>query len=96
MVWYERGSETDVITADDIRAALKDVFDRMGPRRRIVALPPDFTRLNSFAGPITEMIFDYFGDALTDVMPALGTHSPMSPEQIRTMFGHVPADRFAR
>ena len=94
MVWYERGSETDVITADDIRAALKDVFDRMGPRRRVVALPPDFTRLNSFAGPITEMIYDYFGDALTDVMPALGTHSPMSPEQIRTMFGHVPADRF--
>ena len=40
------------------------------------------------------MIYDYFGDALTDVMPALGTHSPMSPEQIRTMFGHVPADRF--
>ena len=62
MVWYERGSETDVITADDIRAALKGVFDRMGPRRRVVALPPDFTRLNSFAGPITEMIFDYFGD----------------------------------
>ena len=94
MLYFARGSRTDVLTADEIRGILREVFDGMGPKRRVVALPPDFTRLNSFAGPITEMIFDYFGDALTDVMPALGTHSPMTPEQIRTMFGHVPADRF--
>ena len=66
----------------------------MGPKRRVVAIPPDFTRLNSYAGPITEMAYDYFGDAMTDVMPALGTHSAMTPEQIRTMFGHIPAERF--
>ena len=83
-----------MLSPDEIRSILREVFDGMGPKRRVVALPPDFTRLNSFAGPITEMIYDYFGDALTDVMPALGTHSPMTPEQIRTMFGHVPADRF--
>ena len=94
MLYFARGSRTDVLTAGEIRGILREVFDGMGPKRRVVALPPDFTRLNSFAGPITEMIFDYFGDALTDVMPALGTHSPMTPEQIRTMFGHVPADRF--
>ena len=40
------------------------------------------------------MVYDYFGDRLTDVMPALGTHSPMTEEQITSMFGHVPADRF--
>ena len=83
-----------MLSPDEIRSILREVFDGMGPKRRVIALPPDFTRLNSFAGPITEMIYDYFGDALTDVMPALGTHSPMTPEQIRTMFGHVPADRF--
>ena len=94
MLYFAKGSRTDVLTAGEIRGILREVFDGMGPKRRVVALPPDFTRLNSFAGPITEMIFDYFGDALTDVMPALGTHSPMTPEQIRTMFGHVPADRF--
>ncbi|MBP5336491.1 MAG: DUF2088 domain-containing protein [Bacteroidales bacterium] len=94
MLYYARGSRTDVLSPDEIRSILREVFDGMGPKRRVVALPPDFTRLNSFAGPITEMIYDYFGDALTDVMPALGTHSPMTPEQIRTMFGHVPADRF--
>ncbi len=94
MLYFERGSKTDVIGAEEIRAILTEVFDKMGEKRRVVALPPDFTRANSYAGPITEMIYDYYGERLTDVMPALGTHSPMTDEQIRTMFGHVPADRF--
>lgn len=94
MLYYGRGSQTDVITADEIRSILKDVLDRMGERSRVLVIPPDFTRFNSYAGPIAEMVYDYYGDALTDVMPALGTHSPMTDEQIRTMFGHIPADRF--
>ena len=93
-MYFERGSKTDVITAEDTRTILKQVFDKMGKKKRVLALPPDFTRFNSYAGPITEMCNDYFGDALTDVMPALGTHSPMTPEQISTMFGSVPAEKF--
>lgn len=94
MLYYSRGSKTDNITPDEIRAALKQVFDAMGPKHRVMAIPPDFTRFNSYAGPITEMVYDYYGDVLTDVMPALGTHTPMTPEQIKTMFGHIPADKF--
>jgi len=94
MLYYSRGSKTDNITPDEIRAALKQVFDVMGPKHRVMAIPPDFTRFNSYAGPITEMVYDYYGDTLTDVMPALGTHSPMTEEQIKTMFGHVPMDKF--
>ena len=89
MLYFARGSKTDVITADDTRAILKQVFDAMGPRKRVLALPPDFTRANSYAGPITEMVYDYFGDKLTDVMPALGTHSPMTPEQIKASEGRT-------
>ena len=94
MLYYARGSKNDNITPDEVRAALSGVFDKMGKKKRVLALPPDFTRFNSYAGPITEMVYDYFGEALTDVMPALGTHVPMTAEQISTMFGHVPADLF--
>ena len=94
MLYYSRGSESDVITPEEVREALYGVFKALGPKRRVLALPPDFTRLNSFAGPITEMVYDWYGDTLTDVMPALGTHSPMTDDQKKTMFGHVPADRF--
>ncbi|MBO5634459.1 MAG: DUF2088 domain-containing protein [Bacteroidales bacterium] len=94
MLYYAKGTKTDVITADEVRAALKDVFDRIGPRKRVLAIPPDYTRLNSYAGPITSMVNDYFGDSLTDVMPALGTHSPMTEEQIASMYQGVPLEKF--
>ncbi|MBR5923835.1 MAG: DUF2088 domain-containing protein [Bacteroidales bacterium] len=94
MLYYSRGSKNDVIGAEEVREALKQVFDAMGPKKRVMAIPPDFTRFNSYAGPITEMVYDYFGPALTDVMPALGTHSPMTPEQIKIMFGHTPSELF--
>lgn len=94
MLYFARGSRTDVITPEETREILGKVFDKMGKKKRVLAIPPDFTRFNSYAGPITEMINDYYGDTLTDVMPALGTHSPMTDGQIKTMFGSVPADKF--
>lgn len=94
MLYFARGSENDVITPEDVRSALEEAFRSMGPKKRVLALPPDFTRANSYAGPITEMIYDHFGTALTDVMPALGTHSPMTGEQISAMFGHTPKELF--
>ena len=94
MLYYARGSATDCITAEETRTILKEVFDGMGPRKRVLAIPPDYTRLNSYAGQITSMVNEYFGDRLTDVMPALGTHSPMTEEQIASMFEGVPAGKF--
>ncbi|NLD20887.1 MAG: DUF2088 domain-containing protein [Bacteroidales bacterium] len=94
MLYYARGSKTDNISPDEVRSILKEVFDGMGIKKRVVAIPPDFTRFNSYAGPITEMAYDYFQDALTDVMPALGTHTPMTDEQISAMFGHTPKNLF--
>ena len=94
MLYFARGSSTGDISPEEIRTILGEVFDRMGPKHRVLAIPPDFTRLNSFAGPITEMCNDYFGDALTDVMPALGTHSPMTDGQISSMFGSIPKEKF--
>ncbi len=94
MLYFARGSRTDVITPAEVRQILKDVFDGMGRKKRVLAIPPDYTRLNSYAGPITEMCYDYFGGALTDVMPALGTHVPMTDGQISDMFGHTPRELF--
>ncbi|MEY3608947.1 MAG: hypothetical protein RLZZ447_1735, partial [Verrucomicrobiota bacterium] len=89
-----RGSATDRLTAEDLRAGVRAALDRLGPRRRVLAVPPDFTRFHSQAGPLTCLVHEYYGDRLTDVLPALGTHSPMTPEQLHEMFPTVPADRF--
>lgn len=94
MLYYARGSKTDIITPQEVKEILNKVFDGMGAKNRVLALPPDHTRLNSFAGPITEMIYGYFGDKLTDIMPALGTHAPMTDAQLDMMFGSIPHSLF--
>ena len=94
MLYYARGSKTDIITPQEVKEILNKVFDGMGVKNRVLALPPDHTRLNSFAGPITEMIYGYFGDKLTDIMPALGTHAPITDAQLDMMFGSIPHSLF--
>ncbi len=57
-------------------------------------MPPDFTRFHSKAGELTELAWEFYGDALVDVLPALGTHTPMTDGQIKTMFGETPRELF--
>lgn len=94
MLYYSRGSSTDVLTAEDLRQGLFTAFEKLGVRKKVLALPPDFTRFHSFAGILTEMSWEYYTDRLTDVLPALGTHVPMTEEQISRMFGKVPQNLF--
>ncbi len=94
MIYYERGSKGDVLSPQEVRDALFGVFSSLGKKKRVIAIPPDFTRLNSGAGEITCFADEYYGDALTDIIPALGTHSPMTPDQIGTMFPGVSGDKF--
>lgn len=63
--------------------------------RHVLLLPPDFTRLHSNAGLITRMYYDALtaAGAQVDIMPALGTHVPVSREQFSVMFGGIPYDR---
>jgi nickel-dependent lactate racemase len=60
----------------------------------VLALPPDLTRSNSMAGPLACIAYDYFGDRLSDIMPALGTHAAMSDQQLERMFPGVPRQLF--
>ena len=88
--YFAEGSPSTDLTDADLKAALATAFEKLGPRQKVLALPPDFTRLNSMAGPLTCMVHDYFGEKLVDVMPALGTHVPMTGEQLDRMFPSLP------
>jgi len=63
---------------------------------RLLLVPPDHTRLYSFAGKITAKLWQMLSDRVDiDILPALGTHKPMTEEQLRMMFGNdIPLDRF--
>jgi len=94
MLYFERGSSTDTLTRDDLRAGLYAALERLGTRREVLVIPPDFTRFHSQAGVLTRLAYDYYGPHLADVLPALGTHSPMTRDQIAEMFPGVPPDLF--
>ncbi|HUC84566.1 MAG TPA: lactate racemase domain-containing protein [Candidatus Acidoferrales bacterium] len=94
MLHFARASITDNLSDADLRAGLFAALEKLGPRQRVLAVPPDFTRLHSQAGRLTKLAFEFYGDKLTDVLPALGTHSPMTTGQIHEMYSGVPEKLF--
>jgi len=94
MLYFERGSVTDQLSKEDLRAGLFAALKKLGVRRRVLVVPPDFTRFHSHAGVLTTLAHEYYGKHLKDVLPALGTHSAMTSEQIAEMFQGVPENLF--
>ncbi len=94
MIYYEKGSIDTSLSANDLKDGLYEAFEKMGAKQKVLAIPPDYTRLPSRAGELTEFSWQYFGERLTDILPALGTHTPMTEEQISHMFGETPKDLF--
>ncbi len=93
-LFFATGSATTELSGDDLKQGLSKALDTLGERRKVIAIPPDFTRFHSGAGEVTRYAWEYYGDRLTDVLPALGTHAPMSPAEIDRMFGGVPHSLF--
>lgn len=94
MIYFQAGSENSALSSDHLREGLYSALDRLGRRNRVLVVPPDFTRFHSRAGDLTSLVYDYYREGLTDILPALGTHSPMTGEQLNTMFPGVPAHLF--
>ncbi len=92
--YFATGSETTSLTTDDLREALRTTLQAIGRRERVLLLPPDATRLFSRAGELTVLCRELLGERVTDIMPALGTHSPMKPSQLDHMFPGVPHELF--
>jgi nickel-dependent lactate racemase len=94
MIYFEVGSPTTVLSDQEIKEGLFEALGKIGPRKKVLAIPPDITRYYSKAGQITQMAWDYYGEKLTDVLPALGTHAAMTDAEIKKMFGNVPRELF--
>ena len=64
--------------------------------RRVLIIPPDFTRYHSNAGLITNLVYHMLTKqgCDVDILPALGTHVPVTREQAETMFGDIPFEKF--
>jgi nickel-dependent lactate racemase len=86
------GGEQTAISPAELRSLLFAALDKLGQRQRVLVVPPDITRLHSQAGTLTRYAWEYYGERLRAVLPALGTHAPMSAGQLTRMFGNLPQE----
>jgi len=94
MIFFKSGSKNAVISPEELKSGLYSALKKLGLRKKVLVVPPDCTRFHSRAGDITNLIYHYYKDALKDILPALGTHTPMRLKDLSVMFGDVPKDLF--
>ena len=93
-VYCSAGGVDADLSPQQLEGLLIDGLAKLGPRHRVLAVPPDMTRFHSQAGLLTELAWKHFGNRLSAVLPALGTHTPMQPAQLKQMFGETPQNLF--
>lgn len=78
----------------DIRLALQKSLEER-PHSHVLLLPPDFTRYYSNAGLITNLYYHMLTEqgCEVDILPALGSHFPVSREEADIMYGDIPYEK---
>ena len=87
------GPEID-LDSEQLQTLLVGALEKLGSRQRVLLVPPDQTRAHSRAGELTRIAWQYYGRSIDAVMPALGTHTPMTAQQIQHMYGDMPLELF--
>ena len=92
---YKIAETEEGLSREEIRRALLQSLEGRSVKRALI-VPPDFTRFHSGAGFITNVYYHALTErgAAVDILPALGTHVPVSEKQKEIMFGDIPAARF--
>lgn len=89
-IYFSRGGENLVLGMEDYLEAIATTLSKRPSTKKVLAVPPDHTRMDSQAGPIMHAVLKLLGDKLTDVMPALGTHTAMNESELTKMYGDFP------
>jgi nickel-dependent lactate racemase len=93
-LYYSNGSERTELSAEDMLEGVERTLAQLEHSERVLIVPPDASRLHSRAGELTQIAYRLLGERLRAVLPALGTHTPMSDAAIARMFGTVPRGLF--
>ena len=92
--YVAHGGKDTVITSEEKRALLHEALLKLGGiPKKILVVPPDITRLHSNAGELTRILYELWDSAngtTFDILPAIGTHAPMTEAQIAEMYGDLP------
>ncbi len=92
---YLESDKPSGLSKEDIKKAVLD-YVKDQDFKKVLLLPPDFTRFHSNAGLITNTYYHYFKTKgiTVHILPALGTHEAMSKAECEEMYGDIPYDVF--
>ena len=95
-MWINKGGTDVVIESEDKRGMLAEALQKRGGScSKILVIPPDVTRLHSGAGELTQMLYEMLGEDNTfHIMPAIGTHEPLTEAQMDLMYTGIPHELF--
>src|SRR5438445_4143710 len=93
-LFCEIGSEQSDLSVVDLKEGLFHALRALGRRDRVLAIPPDMSRFHSGAGDLAKSAYEFYSERLSAILPALGTHAPMTPGEIAKMFGGIPFELF--
>lgn len=94
MIYFKSGAEDNFMSPEEISNGLNLALDRLGTKKKVLIVPPDFTRLHSGAGHLAVLVYKYYRKAVKDILPALGTHTPMTEKEISGMYAGIPHELF--
>jgi len=81
------------------KAQLREVIEdycRGKDVKKVLLIPPDISRAHSGGGVITALYYEIFtrSGVHVDILPALGSHFPMTRAEQLSFFGDIPEERF--
>lgn len=93
-LFFESKTENG-LSPEQIRSALRQSLEG-AHYRNVLIIPPDFTRYHSNAGYITSVYYHLLTECgcNVEILPALGTHEPLTKQEAETMFPGIPFERF--
>ena len=83
------------LSREEITAALMKSLEGRS-LKNVLIIPPDYTRFHSNSGLITNIYYHALVDmgCEVDILPALGTHVPVTEAEAKHMFGDIPYEKF--
>lgn len=94
MTFVAHGSPGEEIPRAQLSSFVEKTLGAVANAGKIIAIPPDITRFHSKAGEITDLVYEFLGPRLAAVLPALGSHTPMTDREIATMYPRTPPSLF--
>lgn len=90
-----KGGPKTIITGKDLEDLALAVASALPyGAKKMLLIPPDFSRFHSGAGEICSILYKLLSGSLEiDLLPALGTHRPMTKAEMERMFPGIPQNR---